>query len=135
MTVIGLLIPLKTSALTWAKTSQKWLTSLTMILAIIIPSALALYYSYTFDFQPQGRYYLPMVVPFMYFLTIGFEKLVALVVLIVKKLTMLLGIIKTDDSAVTVEKWTSAALYHLLYAFLTLCLLYATFISMLGYYK
>ena len=135
MTVIGLLIPLKTSALTWAKPSQKWLTSFIMILAIIIPSALALYYSYTFDFQPQGRYYLPMVVPFMYFLTIGFEKLVALVVLIVKKLTMLLGIIKTDNSAVTVEKWTSAALYHLLYAFLTLCLLYATFISMLGYYK
>ncbi len=130
MAVIGLLIPLKSSALTWINRSQKWLVNLTMILAIIIPVILALYYSYTFDFQPQGRYYLPMVVPFMYFLTIGFEKLVAVVVMVVSKLGAALRI-----TTFPVEKWTSAVVYHLLYAFLTLCLLYATFVSMLGYYR
>jgi len=146
MTLIGLLIPIKSSALSWVKISQKWLVNLTMILAIIIPVILALYYSYNFDFQPQGRYYLPMVVPFMYFLTIGFEKLVSLVVIIVCKLTSLLYSIKHStqsdtpsdqqaDNTAAVKKWISAAAYHLLYAFLTLCLLYATFVSMLGYYR
>lgn len=145
MAVIGLLLPLKSSALTWVTRSQKWLVNLTMILAIIIPVILALYYSYTFDFQPQGRYYLPMVIPFMYFLTLGFEKLVSLVLRIVNKLTALLYGIKHSaqsdihsnrqpDNTPIIEKWTSAVLYHLLYAFLTLSLLYATFVSMLGYY-
>ena len=134
MTVIGLLIPLRTSALTGLKVSQKWLVNLTMIPAIIIPVILALYYSYTFDFQPQGRYYLPMVVPFMYFLTIGFEKLTALIVMAICKLGVITKIIKQEHVA-AVENLTSATLYHLLYAFLTLCLLYATFVSMLGYYK
>lgn len=112
--VIGLLIPFKNSTLIWVKTTQKWLVHFTMILGIIIPIVLALYYSYTFDFQPQGRYYLPMVIPFMYFLTIGIEKLIGIIEWIIPK--------------------TSAFLYHLLYAFLTASLLYATFISMLGYY-
>ena len=122
MAVIGLLIPLKTSLLAWAKRSQKWLVHLTMALAVIIPAALALYYSYTFDFQPQGRYYLPMVIPFIYFLTIGIEKLISLLALAAGKLHT------------AAKKWTASFLYHLLYAFLTASLLYATFISMLGYY-
>ena len=122
MAVIGLLIPLKTSLLTWAKRPQKCLVHLTMALAVIIPAALALYYSYTFDFQPQGRYYLPMVIPFIYFLTIGIEKLISLLALAAGKLHT------------AAKKWTASFLYHLLYAFLTASLLYATFISMLGYY-
>lgn len=122
MAVAGLLIPLKTSLLTWAKRPQKWLVHLTMALAVLIPAALALYYSYTFDFQPQGRYYLPMVIPFMYFLTIGIEKLISLLALAAGKLHT------------AAKKWTASFLYHLLYAFLTASLLYATFISMLGYY-
>lgn len=121
--VIGLLIPMKTSLLTWAKRSQKWLLHVTMLVAMIIPVILALYYSYTFDFQPQGRYYLPMVIPFMYFLTLGMEKLICL-------LSFLAGKIHIKAAA-----WTGTILYHLLYAFLTASLLYSTFISMLGYYR
>ena len=147
MAVIGLLLPLKSSALTTTRKLQKWLVNLTMILAIIVPVILALYYSYTFDFQPQGRYYLPMVIPFMYFLTIGAEKLIMLITLGIRKLSALIIPVlpckKNDTSSATckndflmaVEKWVPAFLFHLLYAFLTLCLLYATFISMLGYYR
>lgn len=130
--VIGLLIPMKTSVLTWAKASQKWLVNAVMLLAIIIPVILALYYSYTYDFQPQGRYYLPMVIPFMYFLAIGFEKLVAFISMILGKITGRMSSAQTVESA---AKWSSTFLYHVLYAFLTASLLYATFISMLGYYK
>lgn len=135
MAVIGLLIPIKTSVLTWTKHSQKWLVHFTMILSIIIPVILALYYSYTFDFQPQGRYYLPMVIPFMYFLTMGIEKLIGLIVWLVSKINIARKINIAGKTNAAAEKWTSAFLYHLLYAFLTASLLYATFISMLGYYR
>lgn len=121
--VAGLLIPMKTSLLTWANRSRKWLVHFTMLVAMIIPIILALYYSYTFDFQPQGRYYLPMVIPFMYFLTLGTEKLITL-------LSFLIGKIYVKAAA-----WTGTILYHLMYAFLTASLLYSTFISMLGYYR
>ena len=135
--VIGLLIPFKTSALIWVKTKQKWLVHFTMILGIIIPVVLALYYSYTFDFQPQGRYYLPIVIPFMYFLTIGIEKLVGIVEWIVQKTSDFISKKKgiTPQKERTTATLISTFLFHLLYAFLTASLLYATFISMIGYYK
>ena len=123
--VIGLLIPKKSSVLTWTNKCSKWLMHGIMALAIAIPVILALYYSYTYDFQPQGRYYLPMVVPFMYFLAMGFEKIVDVIEWVVRKA------IRKDR----VTALTGAFLYHVLYAFLAACLLYATFISMLGYYK
>ncbi len=123
--VVGLLIPKKTSVLTWTNKYSKWLLHGIMALAIVIPVVLALTYSYGYDFQPQGRYYLPMVVPFMYFLAMGFEKIVDVVEWAVGKA------IRKDR----VTALSGAFLYHLLYAFLMACLLYATFISMLGYYR
>lgn len=125
VTVIGLLIPKKSSVLTWTNKYSKWLMHGIMALAIVIPVVLALTYSYGYDFQPQGRYYLPMVVPFMYFLAMGFEKIVDVIEWVVGKA------IRKDR----VTALTGAFLYHVLYAFLAACLLYATFISMLGYYK
>ena len=123
--VIGLLIPKKTSVLTWTNKCSKWLLHAVMTLAIIIPVILALYYSYTYDFQPQGRYYLPMVIPFMYFLVMGIEKIVDVVEWVVGKA------IQKDR----VTALCGAFIYHVLYAFLAACLLYATFISMWGYYR
>ena len=143
--VIGLILPMKTSVLTWAKTSQKWLTHAIMLLAIIIPVALALSYSYGYDFQPQGRYYLPIVVPFMYFLAMGVEKMIGLLELLICKIAKLfdtkqnkvseLTSANTETSEKTIATLTGKFLYHLTYAFLVASLLYATFISMLGYYK
>lgn len=183
MAVAGFLLPLKTSVLTWAKTSQKWMVHTVMLISIIIPVILALYYSYTFDFQPQGRYYLPIVIPFMYFLSIGIEKLISLISLLMGRIFSAIQKIsashnksadrtasysllvekqtddashsllvekqtddashsllvekQTDDTSrsLLVQVWTGAFLYHLLYAFLTASLLFATFISMLGYYR
>lgn len=123
--VIGLLIPKKSSVLTWTNKCSKWLMHGIMVLAIVIPVVLALTYSYGYDFQPQGRYYLPMVIPFMYFLAMGFEKIVDVVEWCIGK------VIRKDR----VIALTGAFLYHVLYAFLAACLLYATFISMLGYYR
>ena len=123
--VAGLLIPKKTSVLTWTNKCSKWLMHGIMALAIVIPVILALYYSYTYDFQPQGRYYLPMVIPFMYFLVMGIEKIIDVAEWCVGKLFRKERVISL----------TGAFFYHVLYAFLAACLLYATFISMLGYYR
>lgn len=42
-----------------------------MLIALIIPNVLNVYYSYAVDYQPQGRYSLPMLIPLMYFMAEG----------------------------------------------------------------
>lgn len=46
-----------------------------MLIAMIIPFILLVSYSYSSDFQAQGRYLMPMLVPFMYFITLGIKNL------------------------------------------------------------
>lgn len=45
---------------------------------IIIPILLSLYYSYYSDFQPQGRYIMPMILPLMYFAAAGVQRFMTL---------------------------------------------------------
>lgn len=47
-----------------------------MLLCIIIPNYLCLVAAYSIDYQPQGRYILPMLIPFMYFIAKGIQKLI-----------------------------------------------------------
>lgn len=44
-----------------------------MAVAMVIPAGLLVYYAYASDFQAQGRYMMPMVFPFLYFVTLGYE--------------------------------------------------------------
>ncbi|MFV0528549.1 MAG: ArnT family glycosyltransferase [Lachnospiraceae bacterium] len=44
-----------------------------MLLAALIPNILNVYYSYTSDYQPQGRYSLPMLLPLMYLVATGYQ--------------------------------------------------------------
>ena len=44
-----------------------------MLLALMIPNVLSIYYSYTSDYQPQGRYSMPMLIPLVYFMSVGYE--------------------------------------------------------------
>lgn len=46
-----------------------------MLFCIAMPMVLMLYYAYTMDYQDQGRYLLPALVPFMYYIIKGIEKL------------------------------------------------------------
>jgi hypothetical protein len=43
-------------------------------MAIVTPVCLSFYYSYTMDYQPQGRYLMPMLLPLMYYVVKGYEK-------------------------------------------------------------
>lgn len=55
------------------KQNEKILWNMIMIISCIIPIILSLYYSYFSDFQPQGRYIMPMIIPFMYFVVNGIK--------------------------------------------------------------
>lgn len=44
-----------------------------MVGTMVIPVGLLVYYAYASDFQAQGRYIMPMALPFFYFVTLGYE--------------------------------------------------------------
>ena len=46
-----------------------------MLLDMVIVSGLCVWYSYSWDYQPQGRYVLPLLIPLMYFISVGISKL------------------------------------------------------------
>lgn len=46
-----------------------------MLLVIVITIAFLIYYNLYSDLQAQGRYLIPMVIPFMYFVTCGIQRL------------------------------------------------------------
>ena len=52
----------------------------TMLAAMIIPIVLLTYYAYASDYQAQGRYLMPMLIPFMYFVTSGIKKIVSTII-------------------------------------------------------
>lgn len=57
------------------KRNEKILFNTLLIISMIITIALSLYYSYFSDFQPQGRYVMPIEIPLMYFIVIGIKNL------------------------------------------------------------
>lgn len=57
------------------KTYESILFNSIMIICIVIPIVLSIYYSYFSDFQPQGRYIMAILIPLMYFIVIGFKNL------------------------------------------------------------
>lgn len=46
-----------------------------MLIAMVIPFILLVKYAYSSEFQAQGRYLMPMLIPFMYFITLGYENI------------------------------------------------------------
>ena len=52
------------------------LFNIIMVVVMIIPIVLSIQYSYNNDYQPQGRYLMPMIIPFMYFLVKGYQYLI-----------------------------------------------------------
>ena len=59
------------------ETISRSLFHIAMLIPVLITMGLCIYYSYTSDYQPQGRYIMPMLIPFMYFITLGFHNLAA----------------------------------------------------------
>ena len=57
---------------------QKVLFHIALVGSIIITVGISVYYSYFNDFQPQGRYCLPMWIPLAVFITAGLSGIIRL---------------------------------------------------------
>lgn len=121
--LIGLILPIASPDLTGFNKRQRISLRLIMGLAALIPALLAVYYSYTWEFQPQGRYFLPLLIPLMYFLSIGIGKIFSLPDKYLAK------------KQPRANELLTSFMYHVLYLFLTASLLYSVFVSFLKYYK
>ena len=51
--------------------SSDRLLHITFLICMVIPCGLSIYYSFYSDYQPQGRYLMPMLIPLLYFVTTG----------------------------------------------------------------
>ncbi|MGL5259474.1 MAG: hypothetical protein ACRC7V_05140 [Lachnospiraceae bacterium] len=114
-------IPVKKTVLIQYSSLQKKALYFSFILGIIIPSILAIYYSYTWDFQPQGRYYHPILIPLALLLSIGMEKIIEFILLPLKEKE-------------NVKNRIRSTFYIFLYSFLILSLIYSVFIILPRYY-
>ena len=55
---------------------SKYILNYIFVIAIIIPILLSIIYSYTSDFQPQGRYIMGIIIPFVYFVVNGIQTMI-----------------------------------------------------------
>ena len=53
----------------------EWFFHINMLYCIFMPAFLTIYYAYTTDYQNQGRYLLPALLPLMYYMIKGIQKL------------------------------------------------------------
>lgn len=99
--------------LTWLDRGHRFFTNFVMVLSCLIPIFLCVIYSYTWDFQPQGRYLLPMLPAFMYLITLGEKKVAHLLQALFDRLK--LRALSSHISALTgglVILFTIAALFY-----------------------
>ena len=73
--IIGCLMKFKDLFIYNKEEKNKYLLNYIFILSIIIPIILSIFYSYTSDFQPQGRYIMGIIIPFTYFIVNGIQKI------------------------------------------------------------
>ncbi len=71
--LLGGLLPRKRTA-GEKSLGQKLVLHTSLLLWILVPVVLCIYYAYTMDYQYQGRYVMPGVIPFMYYVTAGLER-------------------------------------------------------------
>lgn len=56
------------------RSAFRYFYHINMVFCILMPCILSLYYSYTTDYQPQGRYLLPALIPLCYYCIRGIQK-------------------------------------------------------------
>lgn len=99
-----------------------------MIFCIAMPVILSIYYSYTSDFQPQGRYILPVLIPLAYYTVRGLQKGLCLFTMLIRRVTHKKPI---KDSA---ENYLSIGFFTLLCVLIALSLLITVYGYVVPYY-
>ena len=76
-----------------------------MLFAAIIPVVLNFYHSYCVDYQPQGRYILPGLVPMMYFTVCGVTHLTERFISKMRYRNILSGILCSALVLITIKEF------------------------------
>ena len=92
---IGCLINFKKLFKFKKEEKNKYFLNYIFILSIIIPIVLSIIYSYTSDFQAQGRYIMGIIIPFTYFIVNGIEALLDKIIKSKNIKNIIVGIIIT----------------------------------------
>ena len=71
--IIGCIFNFKKLFVYDKKEKNKYILNYIFIPSIIIPIILSIYYSYTSDYQAQGRYIIGIIIPFTYFIVSGIK--------------------------------------------------------------
>ena len=71
--IIGCIFNFKKLFVYDKKEKNKYILNYIFIPSIIIPIILSIYYSYTSDYQAQGRYIMGIIIPFTYFIVSGIK--------------------------------------------------------------
>lgn len=79
---------------------------ISMLLSIIINVSLAIYYSYNSDYQPQGRYITPSLIPVTYFTVKGIKEVIENI--------LKMKIFKNKEESEQIIIWTSVAILFIL---------------------
>lgn len=91
-----------------------------MALCILMPWVLSIYYSYTTDYQPQGRYLLPSLIPVCYYCVRGVQKVSSLLLHIVQK--------KKPEGILFLNRFLTGFV-----ALLCLAIIFSLFVTVYGY--
>ncbi len=105
-----------------------------MALFCAITIALSIYYSYTWEYQPQGRYILPVLIPLMYLVTLGVEKLCGLSDWGGRRLAAAAGGKERKPSAAKAAEWCGKAFCLGIMAYVLAAFAYSLFARFLPYY-
>ncbi|MCM1540150.1 MAG: DUF2142 domain-containing protein [Blautia sp.] len=125
--ILGSILPLSHTGQKWNGINFSDRTALNrffhanMISCILIPFVLSVVYSYNTDYQPQGRYLMPALIPLCYYCVRGLEKAVRI-------LPVLTGKLKKP-----VSETGSGCLLTGLCVFLILLIVLCAFITVYGY--
>jgi hypothetical protein len=103
-----------------------------------MPVLLSIWYSYASDYQPQGRYILPALIPICYYCVSGFEKIFWLIEakltakLTAKPAAKIPASEAAEDNAPKLQT-TGKKMTAIIYWFIMLCIILLLFITVYIY--
>ncbi len=106
-----------------------------MALFCAITIGLSIYYSYTWEYQPQGRYILPVLMPLMYLVTLGVEKLWNLLDWGGRRFAAVSGGKERKKPVARPAEWCQKLLCLGIMAYVLSAFAYSLFVRFLPYYR
>lgn len=93
-----------------------------MVFCILVPVLLSVIYSYNIDYQPQGRYLMPVLIPFCYYCVRGLEKGIYMLFALLRHIPALNRKKEPVNSALSDRLLTGLCVFLILLILLAACI-------------